>query len=270
MKTEIKFISIGSQVIATLYYHKDYKYTLIRTAGAPTVPERKSLAHLAVAEEKKTNIIIPDYIGFGRSSGIFNLKNCVKTVVDCIDFANGRLKGKELIDGKDIKLNSKKVLVVGSSFGGGVVPLIRKFYPNIKDLKYVGLLYPVTDWEKLGNNEFGPEEDMDKFDKLMTNVYFNIYNGYEKSEFYQFVRKNKEYLKKYNPIDNTNLLKDSTVFIAHGNKDNTINWERSRDYYNKLNSEGTKTYFNLFRNSGHSYDSIQKKGLSWMIDQIKK
>jgi len=191
--------------------------------------------------------MIPDYIGHCRSEGLFNFENCIETLHICEQFLLAKTTAIEGFTGNKLTCPKVgKIILIGSSWGGAITPFIHM---NKKTtIKNLGLISPMTDWSTLGNGKY-TEENAKDVDSLIRNVMFPIYRGYDKSNWPKIFF-NKKIQSKYNPIDNTHLLKNMNIYIVHGNKDRSIHWSRSKEYFNLLNQSdvATKVYWKLLLN----------------------
>ncbi|MEZ6255744.1 MAG: prolyl oligopeptidase family serine peptidase [Patescibacteria group bacterium] len=264
-KPFIAYSTMG-KLVSTIYIpaSRPAPVTIIYAKGAPTSWDSGNKDILEVACKHNVNIIVPDYYGHARSYGTFSLKGCVDTIADTYDYVSNGVSLVNYLDGHCYDICSKHILVLGSSFGGGVVSCLPIFTNDPKYYSTLAYLAPVTDWVSQGVLPNIPEENLDNFNTQLINIFPNIYRGYEGSDFHSLVTGVKEFVDKYNPILNVNTLSNSHVIIAHGSRDKAIHWRKSQHYAQELQKAGASVDFKLLRNIRHG-GAIKKVGLDWII-----
>lgn len=247
----LKNIKIG-KIYANLYLPdklNGYEWGVIYLKGGPySTPDNGKSPFYKTCEANNVALIVPDYIGYFRSDGRFSFKNCITTILKSKEFMEGSIPGHDYLTKRNIKISVKNIIVIGSSWSGAIVPFVDFFGKT--NIKYIGLIKPVTDWT-FNKNSKEVEEDLIKTRDFITNQYKNVYRGFANSVWYQIFTKP---IKKYNPINNTHLLEGKTIYIIHGNKDKTIHWTNSFRYYNKLlaTNSSKKIFWKLLQNYSHS------------------
>ncbi|MFH1792576.1 MAG: prolyl oligopeptidase family serine peptidase [Patescibacteria group bacterium] len=222
------FIILKIGEIVGCYYFglKKNKKIIIYALGAPTVPDNGKLEGVSMFIDKGFDVFVPDYLGFGRSDGLFTPDNCIKTLV----FLNNKFsKGVLGIDhylNKEIFLKYKEIVFIGRSLGGAYVPLLPKY---IKSLINIALFFPAVDQVSQGSIE--NEETNEDFMRTMKySGYKHLYRGI----LLKCWPKHLESKDGLSPMENIHLLKNVRVFIAHGKKDSCISYKKSLKYYNKI------------------------------------
>lgn len=220
-----KFYKIGK--IAGVYYSCGRKSDtiLVYGIGAPNVPDNGSLPDAPYILKNKVDIFVPDYIGFGRSEGVFSPQNCIKTFLTLYDKFKKGCIGKNTYESKTIRLKYKRILFVGRSLGGAYVPLLPKFNKKIKEL---GVLCGAVDQSEQGA-VVGEETNPDFMNGIMKDFKY-LYRGVSESGWWQHLEDNDG----LSPMDNIKDLKGSKLFIAHGKKDVCIHYSKATNYYKKI------------------------------------
>ncbi len=237
-------------------------YGIIHAKGGPSFGDSGESFLWPIAKKYNAALFVPDYIGYCRSYGVFNFRNCVETLYEVDDFLRGKRFGINNQTGKAIKINCPQVVLMGSSWGGAIVPFIEKYKKTA--IEHIVLVKPVTDWPTQGKTK-DPEEKTEQTDEFLKRGWKNVYRGYSESEWPQIL---KGKLKEFNPKDNLNLLKGKHVYIAHGLHDEAINWKKSQKYYQLLKNSGMaqSVSWKLF-NDGHS-SQMNARGLNYALQKI--
>lgn len=259
------YIKIGP-VIGSLYLAStSSQKVIIYAKGGPSFGDNGKATFWKICKDNGYSLLIPDYLGYCRSEGKFTFKGCIETLSISEKFIVGKLEAIDLLTGKKIKIKSKNNILIGSSWGGAIVPFFDQ--KSCKSIKAIGLIKPVTDWVSQGKNKTHIEENPEEMINLTKSVYKNIYKGFEKSPWPDIIRGK---IKKFNPINNVNLLKNIPVYIAHGNRDKSVYWKKSSIYFKKLISEGNKkTTFKLLKNCNHGSSSTNM-GVKFILESIVK
>jgi len=191
--------------------------------------------------------LIPDCIGHCRSDGRFTFKNCIRTIYECEDFFNGKISGYDFKENKKMKIKTEKIILIGSSWGGSMVPFVDKYRKS--SISHLGLIKAVTDWKTQGKTDY-PEESINDIEWQLNGPYKNIYRGFTDSQWPQIFAGDTE----FNPIDNINLLNKKWVYVIHGSKDKSVHWSKSKVFYKKLVEVDTnvEAKWKLLRNGTHS------------------
>ncbi|MDO8497654.1 MAG: hypothetical protein Q7S61_03855 [bacterium] len=225
----VQFLKIGH--IAGMHYTvpgRKTKRIVVYGIGAPLPPDSGKLNDASVIMGYDTDLYVPDYIGYGRSEGMFTPLNCVKTflhlynafIVGCTGVCNYASLKK--------KLHYDEVHFIGRSFGGAYVTLLPRFN---KEITNICGIYPMLNWANIGKSKGQIEETVEGFFKAM------------KEDGYQFLYRgilNSSWKKHFtgeddlNPVDNLKYLKNAKIFIGHGKKDVSIYYGNSVNYHNKL------------------------------------
>lgn len=194
--------------------------------GAPIPPDSGSLPDAADILRFETDLFVPDYIGFGRSEGIFTPKNCVRTFLGLFRDLTQGCAARNSFLGVSKHLKYDEILFVGRSFGGMYVLLLPKFNPKIRS---VCAIYPILDYQKCG--KIAGEEKVGGFFRAMNrDGYRHLYRGIN-SQAWKNHFSNRDGLR---PIENLDGLENARVFIGHGRSDRNINFTHSIEFHKSL------------------------------------
>lgn len=265
MYTKIDLIRIND--IACMYYRRGKKSRnlVIYGPGAPIVPDNGNLPDAKIISLFDTDLIVPDYIGYGRSGGKFTPKNCILTFIKL----NNQLKkgciAKNNYSNEQLRLNYKRIIFIGRSLGGTYLPLLPKYDPTIKDL---GLIYPAVDNASCGSVK-GEETNEEFLNAMSGDGYKYLYRGILDPIW----KKHLQNLDGLSPVDNIKYLSKVRMFIGHGKKDKCIHYSKSVKYFQdivKFFPENKNQFvIKVYPNTGHepatsnvaAYDFLEWLGL---------
>ena len=215
------------------YYQSAWAETLaIYLSGAPSMPSDKS-HYVEILASAKIDLVVPDYYGYGRSAGFFDVKWCVQTAYDTVQVFRDSVPLVDVYgDHEILPPLYKEIVVVGSSYGGRVAAWLPKFDESVQE---VVLLAPLL--EDLGEGEESDEEFLRQ--------YLLGYKG--------MYRLNPD----YEPLDamlgfdqlftreDLGHLEGVKVFVGHGSADSIIHPKRSERFVQDLQRQfphGTYQY----------------------------
>ncbi len=269
IKAKPIFIPFGKEKYIFSYYYSPPRapsYFILYLGGAPSYGDSGYSERGKRVAELGWGYLAPDYIGHNRSDGVFSFNNCVKTIKVAESFLLGKIKAKraDTLEDKSFSMprgRVKRIVLVGSSFGGSIAPFIG--WLSRTTIKEVILIAPVLDWEKL--SKLNPQE-MCSFTAGLLVQMRNIYRGADKKEWQEIVEGK---VREKNPVFNIELLRGKKLYIFHGNKDKSIPWKLSREYYQKARSvlgEENVSFF-LLKNAKHSWKT-SLRALEFYITQL--
>lgn len=247
MKYTCKLLKIGQ--IAGMHYSTGKTNTVVVYGiGAPIPPDYGNLPDASIILKYRVDIFVPDYIGYGRSDGIFTPKNCIKTFVRIYKAFHNGCKAKNSYEREEYQLKYSRIIFIGRSFGGTYLPLLPKFNKGIKE---IGLIYPVVD-SKSQCSIAGEETNKTFLDSMRHDGYHHLYRGILSKRWADHLE-NKDGLA---PVDNISYLKNTKVFIGHGEKDKCVHYSKSVKYYKKIlklfPDKTSQFKMNLYPNGDHS------------------
>ena len=212
-------------------------------SGAPAVPSKKTLMEFLA--KKGWWAFHIRYRGTWESKGVFLKKSPHQDVLDVIDELP---KGfADLWSGTKFNIQPKKIMLVGSSFGGPAV-IMASQDPRVT----AGIAFsPVVDW-----NAPSPDEPRKKFEKFMRESYGMVYRGARweklgKDGFYQ-------------PIDQK--ISGSKLLIIHAKDDGIVRLKEVAQFAKK-----TRSHFILLRTGGHlSSSNIMRPQIWKKVDKMMR
>lgn len=239
------------QIVGFLYTPESKPQSgIIMLGGAPGMGDDGKSQAAKLAAKNGLCVVRPDYIGVSRSDGKFSFRSTVETIYRCLDLFHGHHQAINVAENKPLpKMSVNNTILWGGSFGGSIAPFVDLYQKT--SIRDVLLVMPVTDWVTQNPPHYQGDETVEEFENIMNIALKNIWRGYRSTEWPQIV---KGELKKFNPIDNTHLLKGKRVYIYHGTKDKSVSWHDSYNYFLKLKREKLveNVIFEKLVNYGHS------------------
>lgn len=262
-KYKAKLIRIG-RIAGIFYKSKNLSKTLvIYGLGAPVIPDMGLLQDAPVIMDFDVDLLVPDYIGYGRSDGVFTPLNCINTFLNLYQKLTKGCLGINYYENLKIELKYERIIFIGRSFGGTYVPLLPRYNPKITEL---GIIYPAVDNKSSGDIK-GEESNEDFMRAMKFDGYHYLYRGIS-SKIWKKHLVNQDGLS---PMDNIEFTSKAKLFIAHGEKDTCINFTKSVVYYNKIldmfPEKKEQFKLNLYPNSGHTFETSNpacRDFLNWL------
>ncbi len=233
-------------IFGNLYTSGKSSTVVLYGKGAPSVPDSGKLEEARIASIYKTDILVPDYIGYGRSDGFFTPMNCIRTFLIMRRHLLSGAIGINYGDRIRKKLKYKRVIIIGKSFGGRYVSLLPKFN---KEIGEIGLFSPALETSAYGGGE---ESNEDFFRVMEKDGYSHMYRGVLSKGW----KKHMQGRDVLAPIKNIKHLGMAKIFIAHGMEDKSIRFFRSVSYYKMILGEfpwkeKDSIELKLYRKVGH-------------------
>lgn len=256
MDYKYKTIKLG-KVVGT-YYSCGQKtdVVLVWAIGGPTVPDSGNLSAAPLILKRGVDIFVPDYLGFGRSDGVFTPKDCINTLLSVHKHLKNGAMGICSYDLSEVFLKYKRVIFVGKSLGGAYVPLLPKFN---KEINEIGVFCGALDQSEQGKVK-GEETNEDFVRTIEDGGYKYLYRGFVKNKKLWWDHLND--FDGLSPMDNVKYLKKAKIFIAHGKKDNVIHYSKAVKYFEVIK----KTFpdrisqfkLKLYKNGDHWESTVNK------------
>lgn len=254
--------------ISGVYYPCGIKTAtiLVWAIGGPTVPDNGDLPAAPLILNREIDVFVPDYMGFGRSDGVFTPLNCINSLLSVYKYLTNGITGVCSYNMSKVYLKYKRVIFVGKSLGGAYVPLLPKFNKKIKE---IGVFCGAVDQSEQGKVE-GEETNEDFVRTIENGGYKYLYRGFIKNKKLWLGHLND--LDGLSPMDNIRYLKEAKLFIAHGKKDSVVHCSKAVKYYEaiKKNFPGSLKQFKikLYQNGDHGV-STTNKATKDFLDWIK-
>lgn len=219
--------------------------------GAPVVPDSGNLPDAPIILNFDTDLLVPDYIGYGRSGGRFTPKNCIRTFLLLYEQLTNGCIAHNYYENIQIKLKYKRIIFIGRSFGGTYLPLLPRFNNKIGEL---GIIYPAVDNKSCGSIE-GEESNEDFMRSMREDGYHYLYRGILNPIWSKHLI-NEDGLS---PMDNIPYLSDARLFIGHGKEDRVIHFSKSVNYFEKIKGffpdRLAQFKLNLYPETGHTFET---------------
>ena len=215
---------------------KPSQRVVIICSGVPAVPSKKTLMEFLAKKGYWAFHI--RYRGTWESKGIFLKQSPHQDVLDVVDELS---KGfTELWTKQKYKINPKKILLTGSSFGGAAVIMAAQD-PRVT----AGVAFsPVVDWRATR-----PDEPHGKFVKFMQEAYDSVYHS-TPALWKKLL--NEQFYTPRNDVDGTKLM------IIHAKDDHIVRLKEVREFAKK-----TKSHFIPLRTGGHLSNSNLMRLGNW-------
>lgn len=194
--------------------------------GAPIPPDIGTLPDAPVLMEKPVDVFVPDYIGYGRSDGVFTPMGCIQTFLQLYDQLTQGCDARNSYHGVSTRLQYDRIIFIGRSFGGTYVPVLPRFNPRIREL---AIFCPVVDSKNCGA-VLGEETNEQFLRSMKEDGYHHLYRGVVDPVWADHLE-NRDDLS---PMDNIEYLSDAKLFIGHGMKDTCVHFSHSVDYHRRI------------------------------------
>lgn len=240
-----------NDVVCSLYLpHKRTLTVIIEAVGAPCWGDSGKHMGWKACNAAGVALLVPDYLGSGRSGEeIFSMKNCLETIKRTELFAIGNTLGTDVTTGERVACAFSKVILVGTSVGGAVIPFYHEYYPS-SGVKGLGFLYPTTTWDLHVGQQYKEESDAEYL-SLLNRGWSAYYRGFKKSDWQNIIKAKND---RWNPMKNMVGPSGMLIFVCHGNKDVLVSWRRSYAYYERLKEKDPTNryiYWELLQNAAH-------------------
>ena len=226
---------------------------------APNLVDVDNLRNAYILTDAWYDVIVPDYYGFCRSEGKFTPMNSIRTFLDTKKFFSDWI-ATNVYTWENFKISYKDFIFLGLSYGWGAALLLPKFD---KTIKKIWVFYPITNYTSLGKY-WGKEETVEDFLNSINLWFKKIYKWINLPVW------EKHFEDKTNliPLENIKYLKNTTLFLAHGTKDISICYEKTKEFYEKLKKLNPQGNYccNLYENLWHGKETM----IPATIDFIKR
>ncbi|MCA9408777.1 MAG: prolyl oligopeptidase family serine peptidase [Candidatus Omnitrophica bacterium] len=184
---------------------KDSRKVMIFCSGVPGSPHKDEVLDFWARKGYWT--FFPRYRGTWESGGSFLAHSPHKDLLDVIDGLSSKEKFHDFWGGKNHQIKPKKIVIVGSSFGGPAAILASRD-PRVDKVVCIS---PVVDWVA--------ENKADPLDKLYTFLK-DAYGG-----AYRIQKKDWNKLAQgrfYNPVQHLQELDGRKILILHAKDDEIV------------------------------------------------
>ncbi|MCX6715768.1 MAG: prolyl oligopeptidase family serine peptidase [Candidatus Taylorbacteria bacterium] len=247
----------SKQIIYDLYLpEKPNGKAILYVPGLPGHPRKKNLG-----ETFSTNgftFFEMRFPGSWESDGVFTMNNCVTSLAEAYMFIKEGA-ATELCREAKKEWAHNEVIIMGSSFGGGVM-----LSSNIPDqLTYV-LLAPVTRLKDAKDSLVILPSGNDDLYNLLRQGYSNVYRGLTEKDWHDFLNGNTS----INPESNLSNLKNKRLLFIQGTSDKTILMNNTADYVKTLQTEGIDAKIITISEAGHGGD-LEDKSIELLLKMLQ-
>lgn len=244
------------EVVGYAYHNEGNKTAILVCKGGPAMgDDGNSEFYSKVSSKLGASVLVPDYIGSGRSAGKqFSIKSSTQTVAQLEELIFNNQLFQNCWEFKQQKLNIQNIILLGSSWGGTVAGLYFHFNPKSR-IKNVVFSAGVLDYDSKAHFMHGGESDEEFWRQILLGWKY-YYRNIEHSNWKDLVL---SYDKTLNPISQQKTLQQKNILLLHGTKDNVVSWKRSKEYYDtflKQFPDATIT-LKLFKKSHRSIKNMR-------------
>ncbi len=225
---------------------------IIVAIGAPNLIDVDSLRNVEILTSFGYDVIVPEYYWFCRSTWTFTPMNSVQTLIDTNSIAKWD-KNMNLIyvySGESLMMNYSDISFLWLSYGGFAVLVLPKFLPEATK---IWAFYPVTDYVSFWNR-WVKEETVYDFLASIRRWFSPLYRGIDdpiwEEQFSDALG--------LSPLFETRFLAWSSIFLAHGTRDDSIYYVKTREYYEKITNEfqDNNIVYLEYQNLGHGASTM--------------
>lgn len=223
--------------------------------GLPGHPRKKTLGTIFAG--RGFAFFEMRFPGSWESDGEFTMDNCVKSMEEACAFIR---EGTAV----ELRRNARKewahddVILLGSSFGGGVILSSR-----MKDPLTFVLLAPVTKLQNVRDSLILLPSGTDDLFHLLSKGYANAYRGLTEWDWSDFLG-GKTLI---NPEKNIENLKNKKLIFVQGTDDEVILSEHTAEYVAMLKDSGVDAGLISIENAGHGED-LEEKAALMLLDVL--
>lgn len=226
--------------------NKEYRF-IISCHGLPSHPYQHNPSKMENVTDAGFVMVFPNYIGTWASDGIMSWENCVKTILDTVDFVKsgqGRKVTQYTGDDSIIKWKVKDITLLGGSFGGSVALVAGA---KSKDVKNIISIAAPTNWRdhsKIHEESAEPIEDL--YDAIK-HGWKNLWRIPNKEEWNRLV----EGTADLNPCDYIVQLKSKNTLLIHGDADKVVSVKRAEQLHEDIKDGKGKHEIIILKGEGH-------------------
>ena len=222
-------------IIEFLPPKKDVGKVMIFCGGMPSVPKNNNF--LEKFSKKNYWAISMRYRGTWESDGEFLARSPHEDVLDVISELDKPIVS--LWDNAEYNINTKEIIVIGSSFGGPAALLVSADERVNKVIAFS----PVVDWPVESQ-----DEPMDFMEVFVKQAFGNCY---------RFSPENWQRLANgefYNPVTEQDKVDGSKVLLFHAKDDMSVPYQPTKDF-----SDATGCRLITLKTGGHIGSKIMEK-----------
>ena len=246
----------SKNIVYDLYLpKKDNGKLILYVPGLPGHPRRKTLGEIFAASG--FTFFEMRFPGSWESDGKFTMDNCVKSLEEAYAFIQEGA-GVELRRNMKKEWVHDKIIILGSSFGGGVI-----LSSNIKDPLTFALLAPVTKLQHVKDSLFILPSGVDDIFYLLSEGYANVYRGLTEKDWSNFL----DGKTLINPEKNIDNLKNKKLLFVQGTDDEVIQSTHTAEYVKELQDAEVDVKLISVQGAGHGWD-LEEKAVQILVGNL--
>lgn len=228
---------------------------ILYVPGLPGHPRKKTLGEIFSA--RGFIFFEMRFPGSWESNGKFTMDNCVKSLEEAYSFIQ-KGAGVELRRGTRKEWAHDNIILLGSSFGGGVI-----LSSHIKASLTMVLLAPVTKLQYIKDSLFILPSGADDLFHLLSEGYANVYRGLTEKDWVNFL----EGKTLINPKKNINNLKNKNLLFVQGTNDEVIQSKHTAEYVKELKAALVNVKLMLVPGAEHG-GYLEEKAVQLVMDNL--
>lgn len=195
--------------------------------------------------------------GSWESDGEFTMNNCVRSIEEAYVFIQGG-------GGIELRRNTRRewahdnVILLGSSFGGGVI-----LSSHIKDPLTFALLAPITKLKHVRDSLFILPSGGDDLFHLLSKGYANVYRGLTEKDWRNFLNEKTLIC----PEKNIENLKNKNLLFVQGTDDDVVQSVHTAEYVKILEDACVSVKLISIQGAGHGGE-LEEKAVQMLIDSL--
>ena len=214
-------------------YHRGFtsnSYLVIWLLGMPGIPIRTTDQDYVSFLSAWCDIVIPEYYWFGRSDGDFTPDGCLQTVIDTYNYFKKWWTIKDIWSKEEVIVTSyQEIIIIGNSFGAAFASRVVQQLPEVTTIWFISWAIEYSNMNQIWYIEETVDEIMRVLDEWGFAQMYRSATSNIRDIFYQDQR-----WQWYDEIIQD--LSHKSIFIVHGDADESVHVSRSRKLYGQLQS----------------------------------
>lgn len=259
------FVRYGD-ILGDLFLPEPEKANGVGIVWCPGLPNTPTAEDMSIPlSNAGFTVLQARYPGSWQSYGKFSPSNSIQGAIRGLELLK---KGKsiDLATEKEIEWSTSRLVLVGSSYGGGVAACAL----GMTDLAECAVLFcPLLEPAKQNEDSTQPEDDLKTLLPYLKRCHENVFREIDESEWNDFITGRSQ----LNPSSHMERLINRRLLLIHGKDDKTIRYYHTERFYNTLqkNSSESKAQFLLIDNVGHGRglrSNTWKYWTNWILSSL--